>query len=148
MSRLLDIACAFLGVEVSRREVVDRYYLFKWRDWALFLHHIKRSDPPDVMHSHPWSWASLIMRGSYYDRRQETFRLVRWFNFCPAGTPHQVFLRSEDAWTLIVHGPKRCPWATFDLDGMLLEVEPWTGTENAGRTSYVSLAPLAIRSGV
>lgn len=129
-----------MGVRVIRkstRDTLTRYYLLKWRGWALFLHRIKQSDPAQVLHSHPWSWLSLIF-GTYTEHRLRGVKRVRrLFNFCRAGEPHRVELTHGPVWTLLVHAPRSCRWAVFDLDGGVLEIEPWTGTDNPERTSYV-----------
>jgi hypothetical protein len=123
-------------VKVSRRDTIDRYYILEWRGWAVFIHHIKQSDPRNVMHTHPWSWVSLIF-GSYLEERPgRKPRLRRFWNACRAGVPHRVTI-DKPLWTILVHGPREMPWAVTNDAGEVLEVEPWTGTENADRTSYV-----------
>jgi hypothetical protein len=43
-----------------------RYYLARWRDWALCLHLFHRSDADDL-HDHPWDFWSLVLWGGYYE---------------------------------------------------------------------------------
>lgn len=130
-------------MKVSRRDTIDRYYLFSWRGWGLFLHRIKKNEP-DTYHSHPWSWWSIIF-GAYMDHRfdygpgtySENRGRERWFfNSCPAGVPHRVTLHRGPVWTLCLHAPRIVKWAVYSEGGMKLEEEPWRGVENPGRTSY------------
>lgn len=124
-------------MKVSRRATVDRYYIVKLAGFAVFVHHIHHDDPPDVMHSHPWPWLSIIL-GSYDEERfGEPVRRRRLFNFIRAGDPHRVTLPNGPVWTILIHGRRRCPWAVIDRDGVVIDVEPWRGVENPDRTSYV-----------
>jgi len=47
-----------------------RYYIFlKEREkfpFNVFLHNFLRSDPDDL-HDHPWPWATLILKGGYWE---------------------------------------------------------------------------------
>ena len=49
---------------------LERYYLFlKDRQrfpFNVFLHKFLKSDPDDV-HDHPWPYATLILKGGYYE---------------------------------------------------------------------------------
>ncbi len=55
---------------VEDRPYLERYYLFlKDRDnfpFNVFLHRFLCSDPDDV-HDHPWPYATLILKGGYYE---------------------------------------------------------------------------------
>ncbi len=100
-----------------------------------------RSDKSGVYHTHPWSWFSVVLRGRYYDIRRGgpwSFSEVRFFNSCRAGAQHRVVLGEEvrAAWTLCFRGPRRCRWQVQDMNNGTVEDEPWTGTENPGRTEY------------
>lgn len=124
-------------MKVSRRASIDRYYLLSLFGYGVFLHHIHHDDPKPVMHSHPWAWFSVIF-GRYEETRQgQPTQTRRGFNYCKPGVPHRVTLPYGPVWTLLFHGPRRCRWVVTDLDGNVLEEEPWTGTENAERKSYV-----------
>lgn len=126
-------------MKVSRRATVDRYYLASWRGWAVFLHRIHRDEQEGVYHSHPWSWVSVIL-GSYTDHRfvvtGARSRVRQFFNWCRAGEPHRVTLHNGPVWTLCIHAPRVCQWATFDQLGQVIEREPWRGTANPERTEY------------
>lgn len=101
------------------------------------LHHLARSDAdPD----HPWSFASLLLWGSYreevpnnpgpWDDNQSPTRHTRWRRWLSirvvrATDRHRVEVREEGrgAWTLVVTGPKVRSWGfwrpiwTAGLDG-------------------------------
>lgn len=36
-------------------------------NWAVRVHHIKRSDRDRVLHDHPWKNVSVVMRGGYWE---------------------------------------------------------------------------------
>ena len=36
-------------------------------NWAMRVHHIKRSDRDRVLHDHPWKNVSILMRGGYWE---------------------------------------------------------------------------------
>ncbi len=122
-------------IKVSRRDVLDRYYLLSFLGYGLFLHRIKQSDPPNALHSHPWNGISLHI-GTYIEHRlgQEP-KLKRWVNFIRGNIPHRVELVNGPLWTLFLHGRRYNKWGVFDLLGNLLEEEPWRGV--GGRTSYL-----------
>lgn len=121
-------------VRVSRRDTLDRYYLLKLFGFGLFLHKIKQSDPVDTLHSHPWNWISFIF-GSYTEHRLGEKRTVRRFvNSIKGEVPHRVELTQGPVWTILFHGRRCNEWGVFDLEGNLLDTEPWRGV--GGRTSY------------
>lgn len=120
-------------MRVSRRASIDRYYLLSFRGYGLFLHRLKQSDPEDTLHTHPWNGASLIL-GAYKEFRlgsQPAWRVG--FNFVRAKVPHRVELPFP-LWTLFLHGPRSNTWGVYELDGTLIELEPWRGV--GGRDTY------------
>lgn len=133
----------------SRRDNLDRFYLFQTRWFGVYLHHLKAGEKPDVYHTHPWSWFSIVF-GRYQDHRPaevdpgelmfmgpaEHTKNVRWFNSCPTATPHRVTLPNGPVWTLCFRWRKKSLWWVQNNLGKVLEVGPWTGTENPERTSY------------
>ena len=54
----------------SNEPYLERYYVFlKDRDrfpFNVFLHKFLKSDPDDV-HDHPWPYATLILKGGYWE---------------------------------------------------------------------------------
>lgn len=111
---------------------LERYYLFL-RDrtrfpFNVFLHKFLKGDPDDV-HDHPWPYATLILRGGYYEWVPEfnsagikTGEIRHWrrpghFRICGAGSYHRIELATGvTAWTLFMPGPKRRDWGFLVRD--------------------------------
>lgn len=111
---------------VENRPYLERYYLFlKDRDnfpFNIFLHHFMCSDPDDV-HDHPWPYATLILKGGYYEwlpqfnsKGDRIGEIAVWrgpgsFRVCRANSFHRIELDpSVDCWTLFMPGPKQRDW--------------------------------------
>ncbi len=117
------------------------------RRWAAFLHHFHRSDEDTELHSHPWKWAvCIILVGGYreqsvlpdFDLEEETGPTdilrwniaTRWRTFFPFSvnvltekTFHRVELLEEDAWSLVIVGPKAKSWGFLDVESR--KYQPW-----------------------
>ena len=111
---------------VNDQPYLERYYVFlKDRDWFpfnIFIHKFLKSDPDDV-HDHPWPYATLILKGGYYewtpqfDEQGRKFgEICKWrgpghFRICRANSYHRIELDpSVTAWTLFMPGPKKRDW--------------------------------------
>lgn len=110
----------------SREPYLERYYVFlkdrKLFPFNVFLHKFLKSDPDDV-HDHPWPYATLILKGGYWEwvaefnANGEKVREVRhWrapghFRICRADSFHRIELDpSVTCWTLFMPGPQRRQW--------------------------------------
>ena len=55
---------------LNNEPYLERYYLFlkerKAFPFNVFLHKFLKGDPDDV-HDHPWPYATLILKGGYYE---------------------------------------------------------------------------------
>ena len=105
---------------------LERYYLFL-RDrkrflFNVFLHKFLKGDPDDV-HDHPWPYATLIIKGGYYEwipqfntEGIKTCEIRHWrglghFRICRSNSYHRIELHpGVTAWTLFMPGPKRRDW--------------------------------------
>ena len=111
---------------VEDKPYLERYYLFlKDRDnfpFNIFLHHFLKSDPDDV-HDHPWPYATLILKGGYYEwipqfnsDGQKIGELQIWrgpghFRISGATSYHRIELDpGVDCWTLFMPGAKVRDW--------------------------------------
>ena len=105
---------------------LERYYVFlkdrKRFPFNVFIHKFLRSDPDDV-HDHPWPYATLILKGGYYEwtpnfdsngiKVSETryWRGPGHFRFCPATSYHRIELADNvECWTMFIPGPQRREW--------------------------------------
>lgn len=105
---------------------LTRYYLFlKERTkfpFNVFLHKFHKSDDI-VLHDHPWSFFTLILKGGYWEWRpqfnkegQKTGEIAKWcgpgsFRWAKASQYHRVELDPDvTCWTLFCPGPKQRDW--------------------------------------
>ena len=105
---------------------LERYYIFlKDREhfpFNMFVHKFLKGDPDDV-HDHPWSYATLILKGGYYEwipqfnaDGTKSCEVRKWrgpghFRRCGAKSYHRIELADGvTAWTLVMPGPKQRDW--------------------------------------
>jgi hypothetical protein len=110
----------------SDEPYLERYYVFlKDRTnfpFNVFLHKFLKSVPDDV-HDHPWPYATLILKGGYWEWRpqfdsegRKTGEIAKWcgpgsFRWAGANTFHRIELDPEvTCWTLFVPGAKQRDW--------------------------------------
>ena len=111
---------------INNEPYLERYYLFlkdrKHFPFNIFLHKFLKSDPDDV-HDHPWPYATLILKGGYYEwtpnfnsqgaKIGETryWRGPGHFRICSANSYHRIELEEgTDCWTMFMPGPQRREW--------------------------------------
>jgi hypothetical protein len=111
---------------VENEPYLERYYLFlKERNrfpFNVFLHKFLKSDPDDV-HDHPWSYATLILKGGYWEwipqfnsAGEKIGEVAAWrgpghFRISPARSYHRIELDpAVTAWTLFMPGVKQRDW--------------------------------------
>lgn len=111
---------------VENEPYLERYYLFlRERErfpFNVFLHKFLKSDPDDV-HDHPWPYATLILKGGYWEwiphfdtvgRKTGEYQVWRGpghFRVSKANSFHRIELDPAiTAWTLFMPGPKQRDW--------------------------------------
>ena len=111
---------------VENEPYLERYYLFlREREqfpFNVFLHKFLKSDPDDV-HDHPWPYATLILKGGYWEwiphfdtvgRKTGEYQVWRGpghFRNSKANSFHRIELDPDiTAWTLFMPGPKQRDW--------------------------------------
>ena len=111
---------------VQNEPYLERYYLFlRERErfpFNIFLHKFLKSDPDDV-HDHPWPYATLILKGGYWEwiphfdtvgRKTGEYQVWRGpghFRISKANSFHRIELDPDiTAWTLFMPGPKQRDW--------------------------------------
>ena len=111
---------------VSEEPYLERYYVFlkdrKWFPFNIFLHKFLKSDPDDV-HDHPWPYATLILKGGYWEwiplfdeQGRKINEVAHWrgaghFRISKATSYHRIELDPDiSCWTLFMPGPQRKEW--------------------------------------
>lgn len=110
----------------SNESYLERYYLFlKDRQqfpFNVFLHKFLKGDPDDV-HDHPWPYATVILKGGYYEwvpefdlQGKKISETRHWrgpghVRLSKSTSYHRIELKSDiTAWTLFMPGPKKRDW--------------------------------------
>jgi hypothetical protein len=110
---------------INDEPYLERYYLFlkdrKKFPFNIFLHKFLKGDPDDV-HDHPWPYATLILKGGYWEWIPQFVEGVKigeycvWrgpgsFRTCGANSYHRIELQpGVTAWTLFMPGPQKREW--------------------------------------
>lgn len=111
---------------INNEPYLERYYVFirdrKWFPFNVFLHKFLKSDPDDV-HDHPWPYATLILKGGYYEwvpefnsNGEKIAEVRKWrspghFRVCSATSYHRIELcEGVECWTLFMPGPQKREW--------------------------------------
>jgi hypothetical protein len=115
---------------------MERYWIARLFGYSIRLHHIQTVDYDRHMHNHPWSFASLVLRGWYVERRplfdEPTFgpdlREFSTRNVRSAGSLEFRFHEDRHlitevspggVWTMIFTGKKSQPWGFFTESGFV-----------------------------
>jgi hypothetical protein len=105
---------------------LERYYVFlkdrKHFPFNIFIHKFLRSDPDDV-HDHPWPYATIILKGGYWEwvpefsnNGKKISETKHWrgpghFRTCSATSYHRIELDpSVTCWTMFMPGPQKREW--------------------------------------
>ena len=111
---------------VNDEPYLERYYVFlKDRNrfpFNIFVHKFLKSDPDDV-HDHPWPYATLILKGGYWEwtpqfdaQGNKINEVAKWcsagsIRFAGANTYHRIELDpAVTCWTLFMPGIKQREW--------------------------------------
>ena len=95
-----------------------RYFLLRLRRFAVYLHHLRRSDLDRHMHDHPWAFVSIVLWGSYLEHTPEGIRRRRFGSvvYRPAQWVHRLEL-ARPAWTLVIRFGRTRPWGFVTENG-------------------------------
>jgi hypothetical protein len=111
---------------VNNEPYLERYYVFlkdrKRFPFNVFLHKFLKSDPDDV-HDHPWPYATLILKGGYWEwqplfdaNRKKIGETSTWrgagsFRTASATSYHRIELDPDvECWTLFMPGQQQREW--------------------------------------
>lgn len=131
----------------SKEPYLNRYYLFlkdrKKFPFNVFLHQFLRSDPDDL-HDHPWPYATLILKGGYWEwvpefnsvhgticGEKKIWRGPGHFRVCKAGSYHRIEIEpGVDCWTLFMPGPQQRDWGFLTHKNWDWTTFKWVQHEN------------------
>ena len=104
--------------------------------FGIYVHDIHEDDGDRDCHNHPWSFISIVLRGSYTERvydqpashpcsyRQQVhgrFSVHRMGRT----SAHRIVKASPGLKTLILVGPRRGTWGFFEHDGTFVDWETY-----------------------
>jgi len=102
---------------------LTRWWLVKTPLGGIALHRMSAPDARPTLHDHPFSFLSVVLRGSYYEHRLEprTMRVTRrWvtrFNLVRKHDAHTIAVLGADVvWTLLFVGKHRRTWGFWEPD--------------------------------
>jgi len=118
---------------VDNEPYLERYYVFlrdrSWFPFNVFLHKFLKSDPDDV-HDHPWPYATVILKGGYYEwtpvfdgQGKKIAETCAWrgagsFRTSGATSYHRIELDpTVECWTLFMPGPHKREWGFLTRTG-------------------------------
>lgn len=125
--KLLNLAADALIAHAKKtpyfhlEEYMERYWLIrprKWLPFAIRLHHILRSDMDRHLHTHPWDYSTLILKGGYFEVTvdEQGNQVQTWYgpgSFLTrkAHTQHRLVIpQGQTAWTMFIHKKKSREW--------------------------------------
>jgi len=124
----------------SNEPLLERYYVFlkdrTWFPFNIFVHKFCKSDPDDV-HDHPWPYATLILKGGYYEwipqfnpDGTKNCEIRKWrgpghFRICSPNSYHRIELKEDvTPWSLFMPGPQKREWG-FLVNDKWIESETY-----------------------
>jgi hypothetical protein len=110
--------CVWRWTDVDSEYIV-RLHVVKTPWFAVCLHWINKPDAEPVLHDHPVTFLSVILRGGYYENRNGRLKRRRWFNFIRASRDdrHRILDVEGGALTLCFMGPKVREWGFHTSSG-------------------------------
>ena len=91
----------------------------RWRllhtPWfGVYLHKWNKPDPRRTLHTHPWPFVSIILRGAYLEITEAGDEQIRWFNYCPRSKAHSVITVLPNTWSLMFVGKMSDDWGYIE----------------------------------
>jgi hypothetical protein len=109
-------------VNCERQVYMTRWYLFRTKPLAVFLHRFNRSDEDRALHDHPWSFITFILWNGYMEHTPTGIKKKRplSISFRPAEHRHRVeLINGKTAWTLVFRFKERRDWGFWEKDGFI-----------------------------
>jgi len=107
----------WFDIIIDNELYLSRLTLFNTPWFGLRLHWIHKPDPDRGLHTHPWSFLSLVLRGGYNEIISKDpanvggkERSVRWFNRMNTTSGHRIVSIKSNTMTLVLTGRKQKDW--------------------------------------
>jgi hypothetical protein len=124
---------------INDEPYLERYYIFlkdrKRFPFNIFLHKFLKSDPDDV-HDHPWPYATLILKGGYWEwipqfnsKGEKMGEIAKWrgpghFRISKSRSFHRIELDpGVDTWSLFMPGAQQREWGFLTRQGWIQHEE-------------------------
>lgn len=108
---------------------LTRLILVRTPWFGVYLHRIHREDWDRALHSHPWAFASVVLRGGYrevvqerspYGPRRHMYRPLTTHvrkpgrpRIFPRDAVHRIEFVEANTWTLVLVGRRRDDWGFY-----------------------------------
>ena len=89
------------------QRTLRRLTLLRCPWFSVMVHWIYCEETPGIYHCHPWSFLSIILRGSYWEMRSDGLHERRRWNRIRPGEFHRVHRVSGPVVSLVLAGPWR-----------------------------------------
>lgn len=113
-------------VNCDRQPYLKRWYLFRTKPFAVFLHLFFRSDEDRALHDHPWPFITFILWRGYIEHQQTKSKVIikrRWpltVHARKATHRHRVELvNGKPAWTIVVRFKEWREWGFWEKTGFV-----------------------------
>lgn len=127
-------------------DYLRRWYIQRSRErGCVYLHEILRDDIDRALHTHPWPFRSLILRGGYNEvvshpwepRVAHTFRAGDWNIHDDPNTPHRLEVlpgAGETTLSIVFTGPNTGnSWGFWCAPDRFVNWEDFVDPDNTGR---------------
>lgn len=110
-----------IGREEDGTVYLTRYTLFGCKYFTIKVHHIMKSDY-DCLHDHPWTFISLLLKGSYIEHTEKGSKKYKAGNllYRPAPYKHRLEI-DKPVWSLVITFRKKREWGFWTKSGWI----PW-----------------------
>ncbi len=107
----------FHDIRKNGKLYLRRIFIFRSKNFCVFLHNIRMPDDDRDPHDHPWNFVGAVLWGGYLEMRytaKGAKRLVRRTTgsiaYRKATDIHRIVKVEDNTWTLIFTGPKINNW--------------------------------------
>jgi hypothetical protein len=125
----------------EKQAYLKKFYLFHTKWLSVAIHQIWSSGP-ELLHNHPWSSFTWVLRGGYHEhsisgysewrnRGYTCYRNVSVFHRLTVGP-----FSAGEPWMLFIHGPRKAPQGYLSPNGVWVDA-----AEDAGYKVIGALFP-------